>query len=172
LVIATHADQALKILQSPSNVERNILSSFEYTTNKAYLHSDLNMMPKNKKAWSSWNFIKNNKDNHNFTLTYWMNNLQKLKTNNNYFVTINPNEVPTKLYKETIFTHPKFNLQTSKSQSKLKNLQGVNNTFFCGAYHGYGFHEDGIQSSAYVAKMLGVDIPWERDNSFYNRLQY
>ena len=172
LVIATHADQALKILQNPSDEEKNILSNFEYTRNKAYLHSDSNMMPKNKKAWSSWNFIKNNKENQNFTLTYWMNNLQKLKTNNNYFVTINPNEVPKKLHNETIFTHPKFNLQTSNSQSKIKDLQGVNNTFFCGAYHGYGFHEDGIQSAAYVANMLGVDIPWKRDNSFYNRLQY
>ena len=59
-----------------------------------------------------------------------------------------------------------------KFQSKLKDLQGVNNTFFCGAYHGYGFHEDGIQSAIYISKMLGVDIPWKRDNSFYNRLQY
>ena len=76
------------------------------------------------------------------------------------------------LLNETIFTHPKFNLKTTKSQSKIKDIQGVNNTFFCGAYHGYGFHEDGIQSAAYVAKILEVDIPWERDKSFYNRLQY
>ena len=65
-----------------------------------------------------------------------------------------------------------FNLQTMKSQSKLKDLQGINNTFFCGAYHGYGFHEDGIQSAVYISKMLGIDIPWKRDNSFYNRLLY
>ena len=172
LIIATHADQALQILESPTKLETNILSVFEYTNNKAYLHTDSKMMPENKKTWSSWNFIKNKKDDHTFTLTYWMNNLQKLKTNSDYFVTINPATVPQNIHNETFFRHPKFNLQTSKNQSKLVGLQGVNNTFFCGAYHGFGFHEDGIQSAAYVANMLDVDIPWKRDNSFYKRLQY
>ncbi len=172
LVIATHADQALKLLQNPTKEEKIILSVFEYTNNKAYLHSDPSMMPKNKKTWSSWNFIKDQKDKNAFTLTYWMNNLQKLQTKKNYFVTINPLEIPNEIHDETIFTHPKFNMQTSKFQSKIKELQGVNNTFFCGAYHGFGFHEDGIQSAAYVAKILGVDIPWKRKNNFYNRLQY
>ena len=101
-----------------------------------------------------------------------MNKLQKLKTKKEYFVTINPDRIPKTIHNEVSFTHPKFNLQTMKSQKKLKYLQGVNNTFFCGAYHGYGFHEDGIQSAAYIAKMLNVDIPWKRDNNFYNRLLY
>ena len=172
LVIATHADQALQILDKPTKLEKKILSVFEYTNNKAYLHSDPKMMPDNKKTWSSWNFIKNKKNYNNFTLTYWMNNLQKLKTNSDYFVTINPHKIPQRIHNEAFFQHPKFNLQTSKYQSKLRDLQGANNTFFCGAYHGYGFHEDGIQSAAYVAKMLGVDIPWKRGKDFYNRLQY
>ena len=172
LVIATHADQALQILQKPTADEKSILSVFEYTKNKAYLHSDTLMMPKNKKTWSSWNFIKNHEDEITFTLTYWMNKLQKLQTNKEYFVTINPKKLPSSIYNETTFMHPKFNLQTTKFQSKIKELQGVNNTFFCGAYQGFGFHEDGIQSAAYIAKMLNVDIPWKRDNSFYNRLQY
>ena len=172
LVIATHADQALKLLQNPTQEEKIILSIFEYTNNKAYLHSDPSMMPKNKKTWSSWNFIKDQKDKNAFTLTYWMNNLQKLQTKKNYFVTINPLGIPNEIHDKTIFTHPKFNMQTSKFQSKIKELQGVNNTFFCGAYHGFGFHEDGIQSAAYVAKILGVDIPWKRNNNFYSRLQY
>ena len=172
LVIATHADQALKLIDNPTNDEKKILSEFEYTVNRAYLHSDRSIMPKNKKTWSSWNFIKNKKEDINFTLTYWMNNLQKLKTKKEYFVTINPDRIPKTIHNEVSFTHPKFNLQTMKSQKKLKYLQGVNNTFFCGAYHGYGFHEDGIQSAAYIAKMLNVDIPWKRDNNFYNRLLY
>ena len=172
LVIATHADQALELLINPTEDEKNILTKFEYTKNRAYLHSDTSMMPKNKNTWSSWNFIKNNKEIQNFTLTYWMNNLQKLQTKKNYFVTINPNLVPKSIHNETIFKHLKFNLQTTKSQSKIKDLQGVNNTFFCGAYHGYGFHEDGIQSAAYIAKMLDVDLPWKRDSSFYNRIKY
>ena len=172
LVMATHADQALQIFDEPTDLEKNTLSIFKYTNNKAYLHSDPKMMPKNKKTWSSWNFIKNKKNNQAFTLTYWMNNLQKLNTNSDYFVTINPDKIPQYIHNETSFTHPKFNPQTSNFQSKLKDLQGINNTYFCGSYHGFGFHEDGIQSAAYVANMLGVDIPWKRDKSFYNRLQY
>ena len=172
IIIATHADQALQIINNPTNNEKEILSKFDYTKNRAYLHSDRSMMPKNNNAWSSWNFIKNDKANTNFTLTYWMNNLQKLETSKEYFVTINPEKIPENIHNETFFTHPKFNLQTMKSQNKLKDLQGINNTFFCGAYHGYGFHEDGIQSAVYVSKMLGIDIPWKRDNNFYNRLFY
>ena len=172
LVIATHADQALKIIDNPTNDEKKILSEFEYTMNRAYLHSDRSIMPKNKKTWSSWNVIKSKKEDISFTLTYWMNNLQKLKTKKEYFVTINPDKIPKTIHNEVSFTHPKFNLQTMKSQKKLKYLQGVNNTFFCGAYHGYGFHEDGIQSAAYIAKMFNVDIPWKRDNNYYNRLLY
>ncbi len=172
IIIATHADQALQIINNPTKDEKEILSKFEYTMNKAYLHSDRSMMPKNKKTWSSWNFIKNNNENIKFTLTYWMNNLQKLQTKKNYFVTINPKKIPKNIQNQTAFTHPKFNMQTMQAQSKLKDLQGVNNTFFCGAYHGYGFHEDGIQSAIYISKMLNVDIPWKRDKNFYNRLLY
>ena len=172
VIIATHADQALQIINNPTNNEKEILSKFEYTKNRAYLHSDRSMMPKNNKTWSSCNFIKSENTNTNFTLTYWMNNLQKLQTSKEYFVTINPEKTPEYIHDDTFFTHPKFNLQTMKYQSKLKNLQGVNNTYFCGAYHGYGFHEDGIQSAAYISKMLDVDIPWKRDNNFYNRLLY
>ena len=86
VIIATHADQALQIIGIiPQKNEKEILSKFEYTKNKAYLHSDRSMMPKNKKTWSSWNFIKNEKTNTNFTLTYWMNNLQKLETSKELF---------------------------------------------------------------------------------------
>ena len=172
LVLATHADQAKQLLSDVSLQEADILYKFQYTNNKAYLHSDTRMMPKNKKTWSSWNFIKNNNNSQHFTLSYWMNNLQKLKTKKNYFVTINPIEVPNYIHNETIFKHPKFDFASHEAQKKLKNIQGAKNTFFCGSYHGYGFHEDGIQSAAYIAKMLEVDIPWKRDNSFYNRLQY
>ena len=172
LVLATHADQAKKLLSDASLEEVNILSKFQYTKNNAYLHSDIRMMPKNKNTWSSWNFIKNKNNSQHFTLSYWMNNLQKLKTTKNYFVTINPIQVPNYIHNETIFKHPKFDFASHEAQKKLKNIQGTKNTFFCGSYHGYGFHEDGIQSAAYIAKMLEVDIPWKRDNSFYNRLQY
>ena len=172
IIFANHANQALKLLDKPTVEEFNILSSFKYTTNKAYLHTDNRLMPINKIAWSSWNFLQNNKVKKKFSLTYWMNNLQNIDQTINYFVSINPQYKPNDIIDSTIFEHPIFNLETLKSQKRLGLIQGVNNTFFCGSYCGYGFHEDGIQSSAYIAKKLNIDLPWNRDENFVNRLNY
>ncbi len=171
IVFATHADQALSLIKNPTKEEIDVLSNFKYSKNNAYLHSDVDLMPKNTKTWSSWNFLDHSQSL-NFTLTYWMNNLQKLKTSNNYFVTINPPFEPKNIWDKTIFEHPIFNLSTYEAQQKLHNLQGKLNTFFCGSYFGYGFHEDGIQSSALVANLMGVNLPWTRDKKFINRLQF
>ena len=171
IVFATHADQALSLIKNPTKEETDVLTNFKYSKNNAYLHSDVDLMPKNTKTWSSWNFLDHSQSL-NFTLTYWMNNLQKLKTSNNYFVTINPPFEPKNIWDKTIFEHPIFNLSTYEAQQKLHNLQGKLNTFFCGSYFGYGFHEDGIQSSALVANLMGVNLPWTRDKKFINRLQF
>ena len=171
IVFATHADQALSLINNPTKEEIDVLSNFKYSKNNAFLHSDVDLMPKNTKTWSSWNFLDHSQSL-NFTLTYWMNNLQKLKTSNNYFVTINPPFEPKNIWDKTIFEHPIFNLSTYQAQQKLHNLQGKLNTFFCGSYFGYGFHEDGIQSSALVANLMGVNLPWTRDKKFINRLQF
>ena len=171
IVFATHADQALSLINNPTKEEIDVLSNFKYSKNNAFLHSDLELMPKNTRTWSSWNFLDHS-ESLNFTLTYWMNNLQKLKTSNNYFVTINPPFEPKNIWDKTIFEHPIFNLSTYEAQQKLQNLQGKLNTFFCGSYFGYGFHEDGIQSSALVANLMGVNLPWTRDKKFINRLQF
>ena len=138
--------------------------------NSAYLHSDQSLMPKSKKTWSSWNFI-NKSNNKKFTLTYWMNLLQKLPTKKNYFVTVNPFKLPNNIIDETIFEHPIYSLDTLVAQKEIMKIQGINNTYYCGAYLGYGFHEDGIQSAAYISKLLKCDLPWNRDKNFYNRLQ-
>ena len=129
-------------------------------------------MPNKKNIWSSWNFIVKSEKNNDFTLTYWMNNLQNLKTKKNYFVTINPPFQPSTIKDITKFEHPIFNLSTLQAQKELYKIQGKQNTFFCGSYFGYGFHEDGIQSSALVAKLLGLNLPWTRDKNFINRLQF
>ena len=102
-------------------------------------------MPKNKKAWASWNYMQNNNQ---LSVTYWMNLLQDLKINSNYFVSLNPIKIPEKKKIEKIITyeHPIYDLQTFDSQKKVELIQGLNNTWFCGAYLGYGFHEDGIKS--------------------------
>ncbi len=108
-------------------------------------------MPKNKNVWSSWNFIANESNQNTFSLTYWMNRLQNIDSTNNYFVSINPEQIPKDYYDQTVFEHPIFHLETLKAQKEVKTIQGFQNTWFCGIYFGYGFHEDGIQSSAYIS---------------------
>ena len=138
----------------------------------AYLHSDSNLMPSKKLAWSSWNFMQNKDIKDNFSLTYWMNILQNIKNSSNYFVSVNPHLKPKNVIDSTMFKHPIFNIQTLKAQKKLGTIQGVNNTYYCGSYCGYGFHEDGIQSAAYIAQKLNIKLPWNRSASFYSRLNY
>ena len=172
IVLATHADQALNLLEAPSQDELQILSNFKYSKNYAYLHSDNTFMPRRKATWSSWNFQGQKNDDQSFSLTYWMNLLQNLSSKKNFFLSVNPLNIPNYCYDKTTFEHPIFSLETLSSQKKIKEIQGKINTLFCGSYCGYGFHEDGIQSAAYVADLLGVKIPWDRPLNFLNRLQF
>ena len=146
VILASHADQSLKILEEPTSEEDKILKRFSYVSNKAYLHIDENLMPLRKSAWSSWNSIT--KDNRT-CITYWLNKLQNLKTSKNYFLTLNPVEQinNNKVLKKIDFTHPYFNKENVKLQKDLHKLQGKKRTWFCGSYFGYGFHEDGLKSS-------------------------
>ena len=146
VILAAHADQSLQLLENPTDQEKKILSKFKYIPNIAILHTDKNLMPKKEIAWSSWNSIsRNNKT----CVTYWLNNLQNLKSEVNYFLTLNPIYKPedAKIIKKINFTHPYFNSETLKYQSELNSLQGKKRTWFCGAYFGHGFHEDGLKSS-------------------------
>ena len=151
VILAAHADQSLDLIKNPTDVEKNILGKFLYVSNNAVLHSDDNLMPKNKKAWSSWNSItKNDKT----CVTYWLNKLQNLNTEINYFLTLNPVQeiMANKTIKKINFTHPYFNSQNTKLQNDLKLLQGKKRTWFCGSYFGYGFHEDGLKSTLNLIK--------------------
>mgnify|MGYP000627225137 FL=1 len=151
VILASHADQSLKILEEPTLEEDKILKRFSYVSNKAYLHIDENLMPLRKSAWSSWNSIT--KDNRT-CITYWLNKLQNLKTSKNYFLTLNPVEQinNNKILKKIDFTHPYFNKENVKLQEDLHKLQGKKRTWFCGSYFGYGFHEDGLKSSLELFK--------------------
>ena len=169
LIFATHGDQVLSLLDNPTDKEIDIFSKFKYSNNTAYLHTDSSLMPSSKLAWSSWNFL-NKSSGKKFTLTYWMNLLQKLSTNKNYFVTVNPFRVPKNIINQTTFKHPIYSIDTLMAQKEVMKIQGLNNTYFCGSYLGYGFHEDGIQSAAHISKLLGCNLPWNRDKNFYNRL--
>ncbi len=149
IVFATHADEALQLIKNPTEKEKNILINFKYKENIAYLHSDEKLMPNRKNVWSSWNSILDKKDVNKSCVTYWLNKLQNIKTNNNYFLTLNP-IIPIenkKIIKKVKFLHPFYDLETFKSQKHLVELQGTNNTWFCGSYFGYGFHEDGLKSA-------------------------
>ena len=146
VVLASHADQSLEILKDSSEEEKRILSKFKYVSNVAILHTDESLMPKRKLAWSSWNSISKGNQT---CVTYWLNNLQNLKCDNNFFLTLNPiykisnNDIVKKIN----FTHPYFNLETLKYQKDLHLLQGKKRTWYCGSYFGYGFHEDGLKST-------------------------
>jgi len=157
VILACHANESLALLSEPSEVEQKLLSEFQYVTNTAFLHTDEELMPKNKSAWSSWNSISK-KDLTNTCVTYWLNQLQNLKTSQNYFLSLNPiqNIEQDKIIKRVIFTHPYFNLKNTLLQKDLKNLQGINRTWYCGSYFGYGFHEDGLKSALEVAKLFNA----------------
>ncbi len=168
VVMACHADQSLRLLKLPTPLEQDLLSSFNYQDNKAVLHTDPNLMPKNKKAWSSWNYLseKNGKQN-NVCVTYWMNRLQNLNTETNYFVTLNPKKMPKNgsILRSFIYQHPVFNTKSMNAQDSLWGLQGNKRLWFCGSYFGSGFHEDGLQSGLAVAEKLGgVRRPWFVEN--------
>jgi predicted NAD/FAD-binding protein len=134
------------MLEHPTDDEKEILKKFSYVPNSAYLHIDKNLMPQRKSAWSSWNSItKENKT----CVTYWLNKLQNLKTEKDYFLTLNPVESISEenIIKRVNFTHPYFNNENVNLQKHLHRLQGKKRTWYCGSYFGYGFHEDGLKSS-------------------------
>ncbi len=156
VVLATHADEALSIIEDPSEDEKKILSNFSYKENIAYIHTDETIMPKNKKNWSSWNSSIKKDEIEKNSITYWLNLLQNLRCEENIFLTLNPYfEInQSKILKKIRFTHPYFDQSALDHQSKLKNLQNKRNILFCGSYFGYGFHEDGIKSSIEMLKNL------------------
>jgi predicted NAD/FAD-binding protein len=156
VVLASHADESLKIISDITNKEREILSNFKYKPNKAVIHSEENLMPINKNAWCSWNSSLNPDNKEQSSVTYWLNQLQNLKTDKNIFLTINPfvEIASDKIYHKIDFTHPYYDEKALQNQSNLKTIQNKNNTLFAGSYFGYGFHEDGIKSSIEMLKTL------------------
>ena len=168
VVVATHADQALRMLSDPSHDETRLLGSFGYSRNEAVLHSDPRLMPRRKRAWSSWNYLTEGQgETRRLSVTYWMNRLQSLPDDQQLFVTLNPvvePEANTVRHLET-YEHPIFDAAAMRAQQKLWSLQGARNTWFCGAYFGAGFHEDGLQAGLAVAEVLGgVRRPWSVTN--------
>jgi len=156
VVMATHADEALKIIDNPTKDEETILKKFKYRANTAVIHFDESVMPNNKKAWCAWNSSMDSANNEKTAVTYWINQLQNLKIDRDIFLTINPfKEIPNdKIFKKVSFTHPYYDTDALNNQSNLHKIQNQKHILFCGSYFGYGFHEDGIKSSIDMLKTL------------------
>jgi len=167
VVMATHADQALSLLQEPTGHEVNLLGAFRYSRNQCILHSDPALMPRRKAVWASWNYIGQSGEDirQNPTVTYWMNGLQRLPTSQNLFVTLNPTTEPKQILHEECYEHPIFDAAAMRAQRRLWSLQGRERIWFCGSYFGAGFHEDGLQAGLAVAEAIGgVRRPWNVEN--------
>lgn len=155
VIIATHSDQALKLLSNPSAEEINILSAIKYTQNEVILHTDDRIMPKRKLSWASWNYLDN--ESTTPTLTYYMNRLQSLTSPIDFFVSLNltDNIDANKIIKRLQYGHPCLDALAMKAQQQIALINGMNNTYFVGSYWGYGFHEDGVNSAINTCKLIG-----------------
>ncbi len=164
VVIAAHADQALRMLADPDIDERRLLGAFHYRRNEAVLHSDPALMPRRRRVWSSWNYASEPGEHSPLlSVTYWMNELQGIVNDRPMFLTLNPirSPDPDLVHCRNDYDHPIFDAAASAAQRRLWSLQGVRKTWFCGAYFGAGFHEDGLQSGLAMAEELGgVRRPW------------
>lgn len=161
VVIATHADQALRMLETPTPRERMLLGAFRYRKNRAVLHRDQRLMPRRENVWASWNYLGQTGGDGGLCVTYWMNRLQRIQGAGTCFLTLNPRVGPAGLLHEEVYWHPIFDLDALAAQKSLWTLQGQGNVWFCGAHFGAGFHEDGLQSGLAVAEALGgLRRPW------------
>jgi len=163
VVIGAHADAALAMLEAPSAAEREILGAFRYQPNTAWLHTDQRLTPRRKAAWASWNYLAETGDRGSLAVTYWMNRLQPLGDAPPLFVTLNPPQPPRDeaVHVRESYSHPQFDRAALRAQRQLWSLQGADRIWYCGAYFGAGFHEDGLKAGLAVAEQLGGrPRPW------------
>ncbi len=166
VVFACHSDQALKILTDVSPDEHAVLSRVSYQKNHAVLHTDVSLLPRSRDAWSAWNYVagRSGPEGRPVSVSYLINRLQPLPFQEPVLVTLNPTHepVPESVIARFDYAHPVFDRSAIEAQRKLALIQGRNGTWFCGAWQGYGFHEDGLKSAMRVANMLGIAAPWQQ----------
>jgi predicted NAD/FAD-binding protein len=150
LVLACHSDQALKLLEDATGSEREILGAIKFTDNRVVVHSDSAVMPRDRRAWCSWNALVDG----DCQVSYWMNRLQSLNTDQQFFVTLNPTMQLRQVWSELNYRHPQFSAQARKAQARWGEINGVMNTYFCGAYWGWGSHEDAFVSGMQAAATM------------------
>jgi predicted NAD/FAD-binding protein len=165
VIFACHSDQTLRLFKNANPTEANMLCSVPYQSNRVLLHGDARLMPQRRAVWSSWNYRggRSLDGERSVSVTYWMNSLQRLDTPNDYFVSLNPlcEPDPASIVAEFEYQHPVFDLASQRLAWQLAQVQGRERVWFCGAWTGYGFHEDGIRSGVEVAVRLGAHLPWE-----------
>jgi len=162
-VLACHADQALALLGDADARERDLLGRFAYSRNEVWLHQDASLMPCRRSVWSSWNYVADAQDRDGpVSVTYWMNRLQNLPETTPLFVSVNPGHAPrlASTHGHFTFDHPMYDASAIRAQRQLHEIQGTRDTYFCGSYCGYGFHEDALSAGLDVAEQLGVRRPW------------
>lgn len=166
VVFACHADTALALLADADARETSLLGAFRFQRNRAILHSDPKLMPRRRAVWSSWNYLADRAavSGQRVSVTYWMNRLQRIEGPRDYFVSLNPLVEPAteSVIREIDYEHPVFNARAIEAQGALNSIQGSRGSWYCGAWCGYGFHEDGMAAAEHVASGLGVTAPWEQ----------
>lgn len=162
VILACHSDEALPLLADATDTERAVLAPMRYAPNRVYLHRDPALMPKRRSVWSSWNYLARETDTGGaVSVTYWMNRLQSIDETKPLFVTLNPPAPPAPhlTFREFTYDHPQFDTNALVAQRRLHMIQGEHRTWFCGAYAGYGFHEDGLTAGLEVAERIGAKPP-------------
>lgn len=177
VVLATHADRALRLIDGPTTTEADVLGRFRYQPNTAILHGDPSLMPRRRAAWAAWNYqaertgpvgdgsVGKGPGDRRVALTYWMNRLQNLDPARPLFVSMNPlrEPDPAAVFARVAYDHPVFDAAAIEAQAMLPSIQGGRRLWFCGSYCGWGFHEDGLKAAIAVAGALGVSPPWPCD---------
>lgn len=160
VIVAAHSDQALRMLADASASEREILGAMPYQENDVVLHRDRSVMPRARRAWSSWNYHLGAEPSERATVTYWMNRLQRLPARRDYCVTLNRTAAlkPEEIVGRYVYHHPIYQSAGVSAQKRWAEVSGKNRVSFCGAYWGFGFHEDGVKSAVRVAESLGVSF--------------
>jgi predicted NAD/FAD-binding protein len=165
VVFACHSDQTLALLADAADAEKRVLSRFSYQPNHAVLHTDASLLPKNRDAWAAWNYVAGagGPDARPVSVSYLINKLQALPFAAPVIVTLNPIRAPhvDTVIKAFNYAHPIFDREAIVAQRELPAIQGRRHTWYCGAWAGYGFHEDGLKSALTVANALGVQAPWQ-----------
>lgn len=165
VVLATHADQSLRLLADASAAERSALGAFRFEANRAVLHGDPRLMPRRRAVWASWNYAGPAEPRpwRSVAVTYWMNRLQRLEAAPPLFVSLNPlrEPDPSLVHAEQSFEHPVFDAAALAAQQRLDRIQGTGGVWHVGAWHGWGFHEDGLRAGIAVARAFGCPPPWE-----------